>query len=488
MESGNMSINTEMTALADAIRNKSGVTGKLSIAAMTTAIGNIVINPGGGDSDIVFGYLDENNKFQAVDLSGDAPVKIGSPETIDQFTTYNIPALEYVPLKLALAPGENAAAVKFAIGFKNDKSTFNGTTYIRTQDNAEWRPWQFTSSADGLVYETINLNSQNRFVEVWCQVDSAAYKNTDCHFELSGQIMASGNAMSLIDYAKALTSANSDGPFVGLFRDCTSLLTPPELPATTLVYNCYQYMFYGCTSLVSAPELPATVLADSCYEFMFSNCNSLSIAPELPATTLAEQCYRHMFSDTNLTTAPSLPATTMEYECYSYMFAFCKNLTIAPELPAVTLAKGCYNGMFGYCPSLTTAPELPATELARYCYGGMFSECTSLTAAPELPATTMFDQCYSFMFSGCSSLTIAPELPATTLAGGCYNGMFKNCTSLKEIKVGFVDWQRQPDWPADPTPEWVLNVGSNGTFYKKSDLPEEYGTSRIPEGWTVINY
>jgi hypothetical protein len=52
MESGNMSINTEMTALADAIRAKSGTTGKLSIAGMTTAVNSIVITPGEGDVDL----------------------------------------------------------------------------------------------------------------------------------------------------------------------------------------------------------------------------------------------------------------------------------------------------------------------------------------------------------------------------------------------------------------------------------------------------
>ena len=41
-----MSINTEMTALADAIRAKSGTSGKLSISGMTTAVNNIVINAG----------------------------------------------------------------------------------------------------------------------------------------------------------------------------------------------------------------------------------------------------------------------------------------------------------------------------------------------------------------------------------------------------------------------------------------------------------
>ena len=34
-----------------------------------------------------------------------------------------------------------------------------------------------------------------------------------------------------------------------MFRDCTSLTTAPELPATTLANNCYQEMFRGCTKL-----------------------------------------------------------------------------------------------------------------------------------------------------------------------------------------------------------------------------------------------
>lgn len=49
-----MSINTEMTSLADAIRTKSGTTGKLSISGMTDAVNSIVINTGGGDIDLSF--------------------------------------------------------------------------------------------------------------------------------------------------------------------------------------------------------------------------------------------------------------------------------------------------------------------------------------------------------------------------------------------------------------------------------------------------
>ena len=34
-----------------------------------------------------------------------------------------------------------------------------------------------------------------------------------------------------------------------MFQGCTSLTTAPELPATTLKYACYNYMFSGCTNL-----------------------------------------------------------------------------------------------------------------------------------------------------------------------------------------------------------------------------------------------
>jgi hypothetical protein len=34
-----------------------------------------------------------------------------------------------------------------------------------------------------------------------------------------------------------------------MFNGCTSLTTAPELPATTLVNSCYEYMFEGCSNL-----------------------------------------------------------------------------------------------------------------------------------------------------------------------------------------------------------------------------------------------
>jgi hypothetical protein len=86
---------------------------------------------------------------------------------------------------------------------------------------------------------------------------------------LSGtNISIRGNIENLLDYA---TVANGEHPIMASY--------------------CYSGMFAECASLTTAPELPATTLADSCYTSMFGQCTSLTIAPELPATILADNCY-----------------------------------------------------------------------------------------------------------------------------------------------------------------------------------------------------
>ena len=327
---------------------------------------------------------------------------------------------------------------------------------------------------------------------------------------------AEGNAMSLIygdDFKNKLTISSAYA-FLGLFRDCTNLVSAENLilPATTLANNCYQYMFNGCTSLTTAPELPATTLAWGCYQNMFKDCSSLSTAPELPATTLKSYCYYGMLQGcSSLTTAPSLPATTLANACYQYMFYYCSSLTTAPKLPATTLAdycyshmlesctslttapalpantlaNSCYSNMFYNCSSLTTAPELPATTLKVYCYSEMFKNCTSLITVPSnlLPATTLAQSCYRYMFQGCTSLKTAPELPATTLATSCYYNMFYDCTSLNYIKCLATDISA-----TNCTSYWVSGVASTGTFVKNPNMASwTTGFSGIPTGWTVVN-
>ena len=171
-------------------------------------------------------------------------------------------------------------------------------------------------------------------------------------FVLTGRISASGSINSLLNGLEETVSLNTYA-FAYLFRQCSSLTTAPELPATTLARYCYFSMFSGCTSLVNAPELPATTLARNCYSHMFNGCTSLA-------------------------QAPALPATTLNTSCYAYMFNGCTSLVNAPELPATTLATHCYNNMFNGCTSLAQAPALPATTLADYCYYCMFLVCRNI--------------------------------------------------------------------------------------------------------------
>lgn len=83
--------------------------------------------------------------------------------------------------------------------------------------------------------------------------------------------------------------------FSNMFNGCTSLITPPELPSTTLDISCYYNMFYKCTRLTTPPKLPSTTLASNCYTNMFGGCTSLTTVPELPTTKLAVSCYPNMF-------------------------------------------------------------------------------------------------------------------------------------------------------------------------------------------------
>ena len=202
---------------------------------------------------------------------------------------------------------------------------WDGTLEYST-DTENWTEWdgsEIESSSDNKLH----LRGSGNTV-----ITGDTGSSSTPHFELTGNnISCIGNIENLLDYQ---TVEDGEHPQMG--------------------FGCYGSMFYNCTSLITAPELPATTLTYSCYYNMFWNCTSLTTAPQLPATTLAERCYNNMFMDcTSLITPPS-------------------------ELPATTLAESCCVGMFYGCSSLAMLPELPATTLADYCCQGMFYDCSSI--------------------------------------------------------------------------------------------------------------
>lgn len=185
-----------------------------------------------------------------------------------------------------------------------------------------------------------------------------------------------------------------------------------------------------------------------------------------------------------------LPATTLTKCCYTRMFLNCTSLTTAPALPATTLADFCYYNMFRGCSELTdlslfAATGLPATELKPNCYRELFRLCSKLTAVPKdlLPVTELQEGCYQQMFQACSMITQVPDLPAGTLVKDCYREMFNGCGQLKTIKCLATSGIN-----SNSTNNWVLNVGSNGTFTIKAGQSAAWGSrgnNSIPTSWTI---
>lgn len=145
--------------------------------------------------------------------------------------------------------------------------------------------------------------------------------------ETNVPVACTGDIRTLLDWDNYTTVNTENARFNYLFNNCSVLTSAPELPATSLAYNCYHCMFLGCTNLKSAPKLPAPTLTTGCYFGMFSMCTNLKTAPELPAKALANQCYDSMFSGcTNLKSA-ELSIEFLDRDCCSQMFKDCTNLS-----------------------------------------------------------------------------------------------------------------------------------------------------------------
>lgn len=143
-------------------------------------------------------------------------------------------------------------------------------------------------------------------------------------FSSSNKFNVCGNIMSLLygdDFKEQTSLEGKDYVFYNLFKGNSGLIDVSNLilPSTTLAKNCYSGMFSNCTSLTTAPELPATTLDMTCYESMFAGCISLTNSPKLPATTLTYGCYKWMFDGcTNLNHIAMLATDISANECLSY--------------------------------------------------------------------------------------------------------------------------------------------------------------------------
>ena len=89
------------------------------------------------------------------------------------------------------------------------------------------------------------------------------------------------------------------------------------------------------------------------------------------------------------------------------------------------------------------------------------------------------EYCFRSLFIT-KNLISSPFLSPEVLYSGCFNRLFQSARSLRSIVANFTNWSKE-------TELWVYDVSKEGVFYKRHELPEEYGTDKIPTGWTVVN-
>ena len=215
--------------------------------------------------------------------------------------------------------------------------TWNGSPMVMeySTNGTEWSTYTlWTAISLNYMDKVYFRNSSETDTNLWWE-----YK-----FSMSWHIAWGWDATTLLNKF-GTTSVWWRYGMANLFAHCSALITPPELPATTVWVYGYQNMFAYCTNLLSAPKLPATNLTDGSYADMFMGCSSLEIPPELPATTVNPYWYRGMFRDcVSLSRLPELPATNVSWQAYSTMFMNCSKIkvsetqggayTVAYSLPA----------------------------------------------------------------------------------------------------------------------------------------------------------
>lgn len=456
---------------------------------------------------------DKRFKGWYLDQEGIETFSIDEIESGERYDIYSVLSSEDI---------EEDEVVVDAIKFTTDTSAVIGMSIEATgqfedisleysYDGKNWFDWDLSSkpinSGDNLY---VRGNNPNGFS---LRPSTSSYRT--CTFTTTGgNIYCSGNIMTLIGDAQS-TSITKKYMFEYLFADCANLITPPELPATTLSDYSYRGMFQNCTSLEIAPELPAKTVGVYCYSNMFNGCTSLTKAPELPADTIAKYCYENMFFGcTGLIEPPSeLPAISMPTYCYRYMFKNCSSLLHAPYINGETTdtqccremfsgckslldfqdvlkpetgAQACYYNMFNGCIALKKAPNISLKEIGvNSCYG-MFYDCQTLETPPsELYPNVLDTNCYYSMFYRCRKLKYSPVISAKTLASNCFGSMFRACNTLEKITILCEDANM-----FNYTTSWVSDVSKTGTIHASPNRlwPEnQTGISAIPAGWNIVD-
>ena len=194
-------------------------------------------------------------------------------------------------------------------------------------------------------------------------------------------------------------------------------------------------------------------------------------------TSAPNYCFNNLFngnsySNTALTDASGLILTNGSLKCTSYtfrqMFMGQKRLEKGPETPPSIEANtnqiiGIFDHMFDDCIKMKS------------CFDNININASKVSSVPNTRYTCRF------MFRNTKIKKMGITYTGTKFGSSEFSYMFNNCSELNQLEVNFTTWPS-----ASFMTGWVDGVTSTGTFICPEALPIEYGTNRIPSGWTVI--
>lgn len=222
----------------------------------------------------------------------------------------------------AAIPGENPLTF---VAKQSNSSVFIAKENSPTVSGLKYRRNVNDNWTDYPIDYMITLNNVNDYVQFKNAEQTLSTSLNDyVHFVMSGNIEASGNIQSMLNYIN----------------------TVPDY--------AFRSLFDGCGALTKAPNLPATVVGAHGYRAMFSKTGITNV-PVINCISLGERSFSYMFQNTPIVQAPVLLCTSVAKECYYGMFNSCKNLVVGPELVAPIINYyGCYQQMFSGCTKLSS--------------------------------------------------------------------------------------------------------------------------------------
>lgn len=417
-----MSLKEKMTGLADAVREKAGVIGLLSIDGMTAAVkgiqtgGSVQTEYTGHVDDKKIWFIDYNgtilDSWEVSELSGktalpEAPVHDGLTAqgwnwTLEELKAFGRPAI----VGQCYEPTDGKTKIYISLSVKRDIDfLLNYSSGVTC--TVDWGDGNQTTVKSSLTDTRHSYTEAGDYV-IAISADSGSYTlGRFRYYDTIASQQDEGNSF----VKKVFLASNANLIHAG-FDDCAGLKEVIISAGSELANNA----FNGCKQLLAAVIPPGKELPSSC----FGNCSALecvSLGPdvEILPSSLFYNCY-------------SLRAVTLTDKLTkigSSVFCKCENLRRIEFLSENLEITDSTSYLFFGCVSLE---EISLPEEAEEIVSSTFGNCTNLQKV-VLPATVT-EISSTYAFSNCQAmyqLYVKAEEPPTGVSG-MFSDFLKDCT------------------------------------------------------------